>query len=108
MKIANKSELFKAAWKMFKANKITFSEALKIAWAMFKEYLTSKKELTTKQKELYKAMVWANKKVSAHASIVDFKDFEASYNAHKTEFASIWKFAAKYARQADKMYCSHL
>lgn len=43
MKITNKSELFKAAWKIFKANKITFSEALKCAWSMFKEYIANKK-----------------------------------------------------------------
>lgn len=39
MKITNKSELFKAAWKMCRANKITFSEALKYAWGMYKTFL---------------------------------------------------------------------
>ena len=39
MKITNKSELFKAAWQMFKANKITFSDALKYAWNIYKTFL---------------------------------------------------------------------
>ena len=39
MRITNKSELFKAAWKMFKANKITFSDALKYAWNIHKSVL---------------------------------------------------------------------
>ena len=43
MKVTNKSELFKAAWKMFRANaKMTFSDALKAAWDDFKVYKINK------------------------------------------------------------------
>ena len=38
MRITNKSELFKEAWKMYRGNKITFSEALKYAWNIYKTY----------------------------------------------------------------------
>ena len=110
MKITNKSELMSAAWKMFrnvKNNIATFSEALKIAWAIYKEYLESKKELNTEQKELYKAMMWANNKVSRYSFDTNFKRFEETYNKCKEDFASIWKFAAAYARSKDKEYRAH-
>ena len=68
MKITNKSELFKAAWQMFRANKITFSEALKYAWNIYKTFLRNEvhktEEVSKEDKELGKAMTWARIKVA--------------------------------------------
>ncbi|MCW8645216.1 hypothetical protein OQG70_08265 [Streptococcus macedonicus] len=104
MKITNKSELFKAAWKMFKANKITFSEALKYAWNIYKTYLKNEinktVEVSAEDKELGKAMTWARIKVAQTPVNWDFDAWKKFANEHKAE-ASIWKLAAKYARIQD-------
>ncbi len=104
MKITNKSELFKAAWKMFRANKITFSEALKYAWNIYKTYLKNEinktVEVSAEDKELGKAMTWARIKVAQTPVNWDFDAWKKFANEHKAE-ASIWKLAAKYARIQD-------
>ena len=104
MKITNKSELFKAAWKMFKANKITFSEALKYAWNIYKTYLKNEINKTIKaskeDKELGKAMTWARIKVAQTAVNWDFDAWKKFAIEHKSE-GTIWKLAAKYARIQD-------
>lgn len=104
MKITNKSELFKAAWKMFKANKITFSEALKYAWNIYKTYKKNEINKTVKvskeDKELGKAMTWARIKVAQTAVNWDFDAWKKFVSEHKTE-GTIWQLAAKYARIQD-------
>lgn len=113
MKITNKSELMTAAWKIFRnvKNKIaTLGKALKTAWSIYKSYLAKKNRpaLTPELKELYKSMIWANEKVSRHGFNTDFERYVAMYNEHKDEFDSIWKFAAFYARNEDKILRSYM
>lgn len=109
MKITNKSELFKAAWKMFKANKITFSEALKIAWNIYKTYKKNEINQTIKvskeDKELGKAMSWARMNVSKTIVNWDFDAWKTFANEHKAE-GTIWQLAAKYARIQDSEFYS--
>lgn len=109
MKITNKSELFKAAWKMFRANKITFPEALKYAWNIYKTYLKNEinktVEVSAEDKELGKAMTWARIKVAQTPVNWDFDAWKKFANEHKAE-ASIWKLAAKYARIQDSEFYS--
>lgn len=108
MKVTNKSELFKAAWKMFRANKITFSEALKYAWQMLKEYqakVAAKANETAEDKELRKAMYWARTKVSTTITSWDLADWKAFATEHKSE-GTIWQLAAKYARIQDSIFYS--
>ena len=109
MRITNKSELFKEAWKMFKANKITFSDALKYAWDMYKTFLRNEAHKTEKvskeDKELGKAMVWARMNVSKTIVNWDFDEWKAFANEHKTE-GTIWQLAAKYARIQDSEFYS--
>lgn len=108
MKVTNKSELFKAAWKMFRANKITFSEALKYAWQMLKEYqakVAAKANETAEDKELRKAMYWARTKVSATITSWDLADWKKFATEHKSE-GTIWQLAAKYARIQDSIFYS--
>lgn len=105
MKITNKSELMKAAWKMFRANKITFSEALKMAWNMFKTHKRNEEnknvEVSAEDKELLKAMSWARIKVSKTFTTWKFENWKAFAQEHKSEGA-IWQLAAKYARLQDQ------
>ncbi|MGQ5513930.1 hypothetical protein ACUJ42_05265 [Streptococcus anginosus] len=108
MKVTNKSELFKAAWKMFRANKITFSEALKYAWGMLKAYqakVAAKANETAEDKELKKAMNWARVKVSDTITSWDFEAWKAFAAEHKSE-GTIWQLAAKYARIQDSIFYS--
>lgn len=109
MRITNKSELFKAAWKMFKANKITFSEALKNAWNIYKTFLRNEINKTIKpskeDKELGKAMTWARMNVSKTIVNWDFDEWKAFANEHKTE-GTIWQLAAKFARIQDSEFYS--
>ena len=109
MKITNKSELFKAAWKMFKANKITFSEALKCAWNIYKTYKKNEINKTVKvskeDKELGKAMSWARIKVAQTAVNWDFNDWKEFATEHKAE-GTVWQLAAKYARIQDSEFRS--
>lgn len=108
MKVTNKSELFKAAWKMFRVNKITFAEALKYAWTMLKAYqakMTKKANETAEDKELKKAMNWAFIKVSVTHTNWDFEAWKAFATEHKAE-GTIWQLAAKYARIQDSIFYS--
>lgn len=104
MKITNKSELFKEAWKMFRANKITFSEVLKYAWNIYKTYLKNEINKTIKvskeDKELGKAMTWARIKVAKTPVNWDFDAWKKFATEHKAE-GTIWQLAAKYARIQD-------
>lgn len=113
MKVTNKSELMKAAWKMFrnaKNNLKTFAEALKIAWIMFKSYKRNEAkkaiENSDENAEFKKAMNWARAKVSKTIAGWDFGDWKAFAEEHKSE-ASIWKLAAKYARIQDSEFYSY-
>ncbi len=113
MKVTNKSELMKAAWKMFhntKNNLKTFAEALKIAWTMFKSYKRNETkkaiENSGENAELKKAMNWARVKVSKTFTEWDFEDWKAFAEEHRAE-ASIWKLAAKYARMQDSEFYSY-
>ena len=109
MRITNKSELFKEAWKMFKANKITFSEALKYAWNIYKTFLRNEAHKTEKvskeDKELGKAMTWARIKVAKTPVNWDFDEWKAFANEHKSE-GTIWQLAAKFARIQDSEFYS--
>ena len=109
MKITNKSELFKAAWQMFKANKITFSDALKYAWNIYKTFLRNEAHKTEKvskeDKELGKAMGWARIKVAKTPVNWDFDEWKAFANEHKTE-GTVWQLAAKFARIQDSEFRS--
>ena len=109
MRITNKSELFKAEWKMFKANKITFSEALKNAWNIYKTFLRNEAHKTEKvskeDKELAKAMSWARMKVAKTITAWNFDEWKAFANEHKTE-GTIWQLAAKFARIQDSEFYS--
>ena len=109
MKITNKSELFKAAWQMFRANKITFSDALKYAWNIYKTFLRNEAHKTEKvskeDKELGKAMSWARIKVAETPVNWDFDEWKAFANEHKSE-GTIWQLAAKYARIQDSEFRS--
>ena len=109
MKITNKSELFKAAWQMFKANKITFSDALKYAWNIYKTFLRNEAHKTEKvskeDKELGKAMSWARIKVAETPVNWDFDEWKAFATEHKSE-GTIWQLAAKYARIQDSEFRS--
>ena len=105
MKITNKSELFKAAWQMFKANKITFSDALKYAWNIYKTFLRNEEHKTEKvskeDKDLGKAMTWARIKVAKTPVNWDFDEWKAFANEHKSE-GTIWQLAAKNARNQER------
>lgn len=110
MKVTNKSELFKAAWKMFRnvKNKISvFGEALKMAWTMYKAYLVKQNRpaLSTEEKEMYKAMKWAELNVCRVALNLDFAEWKAFYQEHKSE-NTIWKLVAKFARIQDSKVSS--
>ena len=109
MKITNKSELFKAAWQMVEANKITFSEALKCAWNIYKTYLKNEINKTIKvskeDKELGKAMTWARIKVAKTPVNWDFDVWKAFATEHKSE-GTIWQLAAKFARIQDSEFYS--
>ena len=109
MKITNKSELFKAAWQMVKANKITFSEALKYAWNIYKTFLRNEAHKTEKvskeDKELGKAMTWARIKVAKTPVNWDFDEWKTFAAEHKSE-GTIWQLAAKYARIQDSEFYS--
>lgn len=103
MKVTNKSELFKAAWKMFRANNITFSQALTYAWSMFKVYqakMIAKANETEEDKELKRAMYWARTKVSTTIAGWDFDEWKAFAHEHESE-GTIWQLAAKFARIQD-------
>ena len=110
MKITNKSELFKAAWQMVKANKITFSDALKYAWNIYKTFLRNEAHKTEKvskeDKELGKAMTWARIKVAKTPVNWDFDEWKAFATEHTTA-RPIWQLAAKHAHiQARDFYSS--
>lgn len=57
MKITNKSELFKAAWQMFKVNKITFSEALNVLGISTKHIKRMKSTKQSKFRKKTKSLV---------------------------------------------------
>lgn len=108
MKVTNKSELFAAAWKMFRANDFTFSEALRYAWSSYKFYLAMKKAKeneTEEEKELKKAMNWARFKVSKTGTSWDMFEWAEFAREHKSE-GTIWQLAAKYARIQDSIFYS--
>ena len=111
MKVTNKSELFKAAWKMFRANaKMTFSEALKIAWDYFKVYKINKArqeeyektERSAEDKLLTKALIWARFNVSETIADLNFSEWKAFFTEHKNE-GTVWQLVAKFARIQDSI-----
>lgn len=111
MKVTNKSELFKAAWKMFRANaKMTFSDALKAAWDDFKVYKINKArqeeyaktERFEEDKLLTKALIWARRNVSETIADLNFSEWKAFYTEHKNE-GTVWQLVAKFARIQDSI-----
>ena len=110
MKVTNKSELMKAAWKMFNNPKFikTFSEALKIAWTFFKEYLKKQSDNARQSvygKEFKKALYWAQSNVARLGTILDFSEWEKYYTAHKSE-GTVWQVVAKFARNENAIAAS--
>ncbi|MGT2951622.1 hypothetical protein BU202_08290 [Streptococcus cuniculi] len=106
--VTNKSELFKFAWKIFKANKdIAFSECLQNAWFQYKRYLNREAIKAAQQRKLakfiadteneeVKAWNWAEKKLGVALNLTDAEKERNVRNMYKEMWnANVWATAIK-------------